>query len=158
MAKLSRSIYKCVVRVPSHLQSRVGFEEGPTVLADWKCTQRDVPLDFLRFQHSFFSPYPSSILDELLTASCVSIPYRPLEAVGGAPAAPEHREIPSRRAEPQVLHSTSEQPGPLPPESRVLRKVILHFWYLAPWNKHFSELRLCKVTTVWLRNTYLKRR
>ncbi|XP_073076943.1 beta/gamma crystallin domain-containing protein 1 isoform X1 [Manis javanica] len=47
---------------------------------------------------------------------------RPLEAVGGAPAAPEHREIPSRRAEPQVLHSTSEQPGPLPPESRVLKK------------------------------------
>lgn len=90
--------------------------------------------------------------------SCVSFLYRPLEAVGGAPVSQEHQEIPSRGAEPQVLHSTSEQPGPLPTESGVLKKVILHFWYLAPWNKHFNELRLCKVTTVWLRNTYLKRR
>ena len=59
-----------------------------------------------------------------------SILYRSLEVVDGGHVGPEFQRFASHGAESQLLHTTTEGPGPLPLEPGIFKKVMLHFQYL----------------------------
>lgn len=48
--------------------------------------------------------------------------------------AQELQEFTLHCGESQFFHTTSEEPGPLPTESGMFKKVMLYFQYLAPMN------------------------
>lgn len=87
--------------------------------------------------------------------NCVSTLYRALDVVDEGHG--ECQEFTLHCGESQFFHTTDEVPSPFPGESGMCKKVMLHFQYLAFRNKHFHELKHCKITPVWLTNTYLKR-
>lgn len=63
----------------------------------------------------------------------------------------EYEECTLYCGESQFFHTTCEMPGALPTESGIFKKVMLHFQYLTPGTKHFTELKQCKITPVWLK-------
>lgn len=86
--------------------------------------------------------------------NCVSTLYRALDIVDEGQVAQEHHEFTSHGGESQFFHTTSEVPGPLSAESRLLKKVRLHFQHLAAGNKHFNELKYwSKPLSYWKTHT-----
>ena len=68
----------------------------------------------------------------------------------------EYEEFTLHCGESQFFHTTCEMPGALPTESGIFKKVMLHFQYLTPRTKHFTELKQCKISSVWLKNIVQK--
>ena len=68
----------------------------------------------------------------------------------------EYEEFTLHCGESQFFHTTCEMPGALPTESGIFKKVMLHFQYLTPRTKHFTELKQCKISPVWLKNIVKK--
>lgn len=148
MVTSSKFIYKCVMDVPSYLQSCGGFQEWFTRLIGWlKIYTGKCAFGFLEFPVFLIGCWHN----------CVSPLSRALEAVDGGHMAGECQEFTLQCGESQFFHTTHDIPGPLPTESGMFKKVMHHFHYWAPRPKHFKELRHCKITPVWLKNTYMKR-